>query len=90
MGSKAPEHGTPKPPKTPAGNQSGRRFDLRKPEDLFAKLERDYGQLEENPLSMDAAFNFTVTAHQLGDWRFPGNDAARKTECHPEDFTPYL
>ncbi len=47
-------------------------FDLKTPQDLFAKLERDRSRIEANLMDSDAAFDFFVTANHLMDWAYPG------------------
>jgi hypothetical protein len=43
-------------------------FDLKTPEDLLHKLERDYERWKADPLNVDLAWNFFVTAEHLPDW----------------------
>ena len=43
-------------------------FELRTPHDLLQKLEREYAQWKANPLNVDLAWNFFVTAEHLPDW----------------------
>ena len=48
--------------------------------DLREKLQRDFEKLKAEPLSVDAAFNFFVTADHMRDWLYPKhvNDERRK------------
>lgn len=48
-------------------------FQLRGPEDLRGKLRRDLQRLVGNPLNVDAAFDFFVTAEHMLDWVYPKN-----------------
>jgi len=43
-------------------------FDLRTPEHLLRKLEREYERWKADPLNNDFAWNFFVTAEHLPDW----------------------
>ena len=52
-------------------------FELNTPSDLLAKLERDYVKLCEDPLNVDAAFNYFVTASCMVDWVYPDQEKAR-------------
>lgn len=47
-------------------------FLLTKPEDLREKLRRDLEKLKAAPTSIDAAYNFFVTAEHMLDWVYPG------------------
>ena len=40
-------------------------FDLKTPEDLLKKLEREYERLQQHPHDVDMAFNFFVTAEHI-------------------------
>jgi hypothetical protein len=55
-------------------------FDLRTPEDLRAKLQRDFDKFKATPLDSDLAFNFFLTAEHLPDWVFPSDGDKRKAE----------
>ena len=46
-------------------------FNLKTISDLLEKLERDFERLSEEPLNVDAAFNFFVTANCMPDWLYP-------------------
>ncbi len=46
-------------------------FGLRTAGDLFAKARRDLERFEADPLSVDAAFDFYVSAHHIADWLYP-------------------
>ncbi len=52
-------------------------FDLKTPEDLLKKLEREYERLQQHPHDVDMAFNFFVTAEHIPDWL---NDIAIKKQ----------
>jgi hypothetical protein len=43
-------------------------FDLMTPQDLLQKLEREYVRWTADPLNVDLAWNFFVTAEHLPDW----------------------
>jgi hypothetical protein len=43
-------------------------FDLKTPGDLLRKLEREYDRWNADPLNVDLAWNFFVTAEHLPDW----------------------
>lgn len=43
-------------------------FTMQSPRDLLAKAERDLQRLRSNPLNIDAAFDFFVTARHVPDW----------------------
>jgi hypothetical protein len=43
-------------------------FDLRTPEHLLRKLEREYERWQADPVNSDFAWNFFVTAEHLPDW----------------------
>src|SRR5688572_12385857 len=43
-------------------------FDLMTPQDLMQKLEREYARWTADPLNVDLAWNFFVTAEHLPDW----------------------
>ncbi len=55
-------------------------FDLQRPTDLLAKLKRELQRMEAEPLDVDHAFNFFVTAEHILDWLHPGdaNKAMRR------------
>ena len=55
-------------------------FDLRSPENLREKLRRDLARLQDEPMSVDAAFNFFVTAEHMLDWAYPIQEPKRKSE----------
>ena len=46
-------------------------FELKKPLDLFKKLEWEYSRLIKNPIDQYTAFNFFITAEHIPDWLFP-------------------
>jgi hypothetical protein len=52
-------------------------FELSKPVDLLAKLERELERLRAEPDNVDHAFNLFITAEHILDWLYPG-DAERK------------
>ena len=54
-------------------------FDLKSPDDLFEKLERDNGRLRKAPTDTDVAFDFVVTAWHLLDWLHPNDRKARNS-----------
>ncbi len=43
-------------------------YDLKTPRDLLRKLEREYERWKADPLNVDLAWNFFVTAEHLPDW----------------------
>jgi hypothetical protein len=43
-------------------------FELKTPTDLLHKLEREYERWKADPLNVDLAWNFFVTAEHLPDW----------------------
>ena len=43
-------------------------YDLKTPKDLLGKLEREYERWQADPLNVDLAWNFFVTAEHLPDW----------------------
>ena len=43
-------------------------FEMQTPGDLLHKLEREYDRWKADPLSVDLAWNFFVTAEHLPDW----------------------
>lgn len=43
-------------------------FDLKDPRNLLRKLEREYDRWKADPLNVDFAWNFFVTAEHLPDW----------------------
>jgi hypothetical protein len=43
-------------------------FDVQTPRDLLRKLEREYDRWKSDPLNVDFAWNFFVTAEHLPDW----------------------
>jgi hypothetical protein len=43
-------------------------FELKTPLDLLPKLEREYERWKADPLHVDLAWNFFVTAEHLPDW----------------------
>ena len=43
-------------------------FDLQTPKDLLRKLKREYDRWKADPLNVDLAWNFFVTAEHLPDW----------------------
>lgn len=43
-------------------------FDLMTPQDLLQKLEREYVRWTADPVNVDLAWNFFVTAEHLPDW----------------------
>ena len=45
-------------------------FDVKTPEDLLHKLEREYDRWKADPLNVDLAWNFFVTAEHLPDWNY--------------------
>ena len=47
-------------------------FTPNSPQDLLAKLRRDFSKLEADPANADLAFNFFVTANAMLDWLYPG------------------
>jgi hypothetical protein len=53
-------------------------FELLTVKDLFAKLERDSVRIQNNPLDVDAAFDFFVTAYHMLDWLHPGPGNSHK------------
>ncbi len=55
-------------------------FELKRPEDLFKKLEHEYALLQGQPDNAYHAFNFFVTAEHLLDWLFPGSANRGKRE----------
>ncbi len=46
-------------------------FELKKPIDLYKKLEWEYSQLIKKPTDHYTAYNFFVTAEHIPDWLFP-------------------
>ena len=44
-------------------------FQLKNPNDLFSKLEWEYGNLRTHPGDARHAFNFFVTAEHIPDWK---------------------
>jgi hypothetical protein len=69
-------------------------FDLKTPEDLLRKLEREYDGWKAAPLNVDLAWNFFVTAEHLPDWIYyqdmPISGTARPDLLDgqtPNDFT---
>lgn len=54
-------------------------FELSKPSDLLAKLQRELGRLQAEPDNVDHAFNFFVTAEHILDWLHPGLDSAARS-----------
>jgi len=68
---------------TPCGGtvvKTRRFFTFASLSDLFHKLERDLSKLETNPLDVDLAFNFFITAEHLLDWKYPRERAKRTAE----------
>lgn len=59
-------------------------FQLRTPDDLLAKLERDFLRMNKAMIDPYPAFDFFVTAEHMLDWLYPGwkgrkqREAARK------------
>lgn len=53
-------------------------FELRTADDPFAKLKRDSVRIQNNPLDVDAAFDFSVTTHHMLDWAYPGRGNSQK------------
>lgn len=49
-------------------------FDLSRPSDLLAKLQRELDRLRQQPENGDHAFNLFVTAEHMLDWLHPGQD----------------
>lgn len=49
-------------------------FELSKPSELLAKLQRELTRLRAEPDNVDHAFNFFVTAEHMLDWLHPGQD----------------
>ena len=47
-------------------------FELLTVKDLFAKLERDFVRVQNNPRDVDSVFDFFVTAYHMLDWLHPG------------------
>jgi hypothetical protein len=45
-----------------------RFYDLKTPRDLLRKLEREHDRWKADPLNVDLAWNFFVTAEHLPDW----------------------
>jgi hypothetical protein len=43
-------------------------FELKTPRDLLRKLEREYDRWKADPLNVDLAWDFFVTAEHLVDW----------------------
>ena len=48
-------------------------FQLRVPQDLFAKMRYDYERMRREPLNAYPAFDFFVTANHLVDWIWPSS-----------------
>lgn len=61
-------------------------FELRTPVDLLGKAERDLVRLRSNPLDVDAAFDFFVTARHVPDWveAYGGRKAGEVFKQHVE------
>jgi hypothetical protein len=59
-------------------------FELKKPENLFRKLKRDFERMKSEPLSSDAAFDFFVTAHHMLDWVFPDDKPSQVAKENSE------
>jgi hypothetical protein len=59
-------------------------FTLNTAGDLRGKLRRELAKLKAEPLSVDAAFNFFVTAEHMLDWACPGKIKATR------DSEPFL
>ena len=43
-------------------------FEMQSPDDLLRKLEREYDRWKADPVNVDLAWNFFVTAEHLPDW----------------------
>ncbi len=59
-------------------------FQLETPDDLLAKLERDFARMNRAPNDPDPAYDFFVTAEHMLDWLYPGN-AGRKSREEQRD-----
>jgi hypothetical protein len=55
-------------------------FDLKTPEDLLKKLEREYERLQEYPGDVDTALSFFVTAAHLPEWLLEERGKALKNK----------
>src|SRR5262245_37404966 len=54
--------------------------ELKTPRDLARKVQRDAKRLRADPSSVDAAFDFFITAFSLIEWVHPGDNAAAKKQ----------
>jgi hypothetical protein len=70
-------------------SRTGPWFALSTARDLYAKLQRDYAAFEADPLSVDLAYNYFVTAWSLLDWKYPGA-AHASTRRNLRDTEPIL
>ena len=56
-------------------------FDLLTADDLCAKLDHDYRRVKADPADVFAAFDFTVTAWHLLEWRYPGKEGKEQRDA---------
>lgn len=58
-------------------------FQLRFPQDLFAKMRYDYERMKREPMNVYPAFDFFVTANHLVDWIWPsaGREQLKKNRA---------